>query len=80
MFRFTYLRRRNIQLYSQLSMGLGIYMERGKGNESYNEVNYEAHLTYLGMTFGRKIYGIVEFGVGNRGVVNAGIGYRFNLK
>lgn len=79
-FRFTYLRRRNLQLYSQLSMGLGLYMERGKGTNSYNEANYEAHLTYLGMTFGQKIYGIVEFGVGNRGVVNAGIGYRFNQK
>ncbi|MGL5788196.1 MAG: hypothetical protein ACRCX4_15495 [Bacteroidales bacterium] len=80
MCRFTYLRRRNIQLYSQLSMGVGLYMERGKDTQSYNEANYEIHLTYLGMTFGKNIYGIVEFGVGNRGVINAGIGYRFTEK
>lgn len=80
MCRFTYLNRRNIQLYSQISIGIGLYMERGYGIASYNDVNCDAHLTYLGISFGRKLYGTIELGSGNRGMLSAGIGYRFNQK
>ncbi|MGL4806587.1 MAG: hypothetical protein ACRC26_09605 [Bacteroidales bacterium] len=78
MCRVTYLNRKYVRLYSQLSLGVGVYLENG--SENFRDVTFEGHLTYFGMTFGSKLFGIAELGVGSRGFASFGIGYRFSNK
>ena len=78
--RFAWIRRGIVQVYSSLSLGAGFEVR-----ENYLDENiYEAFCAFdfkpLGLSVGRNFFGFVELGYGTRGIVNAGIGYRFNSK
>lgn len=80
--RFQYLNRRHVGLYSGLS--LGVFIGISHGNSLYNPMvgDCDAYtlpafqLTALGVRVGNKVYGLAEFGVGNKGMVAVGVGAR----
>lgn len=75
---FVWLNRKYFRMYSALGVGVNLIKVKDSGiskNDSYSEAG--AQLTYIGMSVGSKLFGFAELGVGNRGLVSAGIGYRF---
>lgn len=73
-FRFVYLYREKVQLYSTVSVGLAA----GSGGMMLPWADF----TLIGCTFGRKLFGFVELGslTGTGGCGRVGIGYRFDSK
>ena len=73
-FRFVYLYREKVQLYSTVSVGLAA----GSGGMMLPWADF----TLIGCTFGRKLFGFVELGSlsGTGGCGRVGIGYRFDSK
>ena len=77
--RFAWVRSGIVQLYSGLGLGFAVahYDELGsvscRGGLAYD-------LTIVGISVGRKFFGYCDLGVGSRGGISAGIGYRFNSK
>lgn len=76
MCRFTFLSKKYVQLYSQVSMGVGILME--KSQTSSTQATLSAHLSYFGVRVGKSVYGFGELGFGNRGLIMIGAGYCIN--
>ena len=75
--RFAWLRRGIVQLYSGVGLGFAVgYNEKIDYNDTLFDVAYD--VTFIGLSIGRDIFGYIDIGVGNRGVISAGIGYRFN--
>lgn len=75
--RFAWLRRGIVQLYSGVGLGLAIgYNENLNYNETLANVAYD--VTFIGLSVGRDLFGYIDISAGNRGVISAGIGYRFN--
>ena len=70
--RFDWLRKRNVQMYSSIGLGLAA---RFSFNNNILVPMYDA--TYVGASFGRSLYGFVEVGGGISGLIRTGIGYRF---
>ena len=67
--RFVYLCREKVQLYSSLSFGV---VGGSFGVLPWGDV------TLLGCTFGKKLFGFTEIGMGVGGWGRVGIGYRFD--
>ena len=77
--RFAWLRKGVVQLYS--GVGLGINFARAEEpKRKYYEAVIAHDLTFLGISVGRNLFGYVDVGVGQRGIVSMGIGYRFKNK
>lgn len=53
------------------------HLTRNKGNKLERNTDFMAQATFIGVRFGAKVYGTAELGVGPKGIVNAGVGYRF---
>ena len=70
-FRFNYLYREKVSLYSTVSVGL-------VGGTGLALPWMDA--TLFGCTFGKKVFGFAELGVGLGGWGRVGIGYRFDAK
>lgn len=69
MIQFTYLNREKVRLYSSLGGGVSVY----KGG-----ILPSLQFTFFGVSFGKKVFGFVEYGSGTTYLVlNGGIGYRF---
>lgn len=67
------------QMYSALSFGLNFITEEHSSQTQFNE-KYKlpgGQLTGLGIRFGDKFGGFMEVGVGSRGIMTAGLSYRF---
>ena len=89
--RFSYLNRKNVTLYSGLSLGLACIFEADSkiysyyGDSNYKDYGKRIHtrlhlyqqFTFFGVSFGNKIFGNVELGVGNKGIFSVGLGYKF---
>lgn len=71
-FRFEWLRRDVVQMYSSVGVGLAarFAFNNGKLSPMYD-------MTFVGISVGRAVYGYVEFGGGISGLFRAGIGCRF---
>lgn len=69
---FTYLNKKNVSLYSALSLGYWLFGE-------FPYISFVAfNATLIGTTFGgKRLYGLAELNVGTKGLVEIGIGYRF---
>jgi hypothetical protein len=78
--RFAWVRRGIVQVYSSVSLGAGLEIR----DNIYDKNIYEAFCAFdfkpLGLSVGRNLIGFIEVGYGTRGIINAGIGYRFNTK
>jgi len=81
--KFNYMYRPAFQLYGYLGLGLTIItfgnvsFDDGSNAEISRVPYINAHLTPIGMRFGKEFGGFVEFGYGYKGIVNAGVNYRF---
>lgn len=81
--RFNYFNRRFFGLYSAVGAGFNIksdhnyHLVRNKGKVLERRTAFMAQATFIGIRFGAKVYGNAEFGLGPKGIVNIGIGYRF---
>lgn len=71
-FRFEYLRRECVQLYSGCAVGAGV-----RFTDITTLPTLMVDWTYIGISFGRKFFGYTEFGGGVSGFLRAGIGGRF---
>lgn len=78
--RFSYLNKKYVTLYSALSIGGVLGVNRDPNCENFFEANLAGQLTAFGITVGKQWFGYTEFGIGMKGFVNAGFGYRFNSK
>ncbi len=74
----AWLNKKFFRMYSAIAIGINIAVIRDSGI-SKKDFDSEAgvQLTYLGLSVGNKWFGFAELGVGNRGLVSAGLGYRF---
>lgn len=87
MVRFNYLNRTWIRLYSQVGIGLGYeYTDNKYIKDTDADYGYDypesvifptPHITYFGISVGRKLIAFAEFGYGSQGTAIAGIGYKF---
>ncbi len=69
MVQFTYLNKEKVRLYSSLGGGVSVY---GGG------LLPSLQFTLFGVSFGKKVFGFVEYGSGTSYLfLNGGIGYRF---
>ncbi len=82
--RLTWWRMNNLNLYSEVGLGLGLSTD----SETINGTNtltlnrfVSGHVTALGISMGKKIYFYSNIiGVGNGGYFSLGLGYKFNYK
>ena len=72
--RFEYLRREYVQLYSSCGVGVGVRIT--KPTTLILPV-LMVDWTYIGVAFGKRVFGYAEFGGGISGFLRAGIGGRF---
>ncbi len=80
--RFTYLNRELVKLYSSIGLGLRLDHDEKPSENIYNEIyNYGmACLQFvpIGVTVGKKVYGLFELGIGSEyNGCRFGVGYRF---
>ena len=73
--RFSWLRRKSMEMYSSVDVGLAGYFD-----SRYGEIIPMLDVALVGITFGRAFYGFVEVGAGVGGSVRGGVGFRFNAK
>ena len=67
--RFNWFYREKVQLYSSISIGVVT---------DFDSIYPWGDLTLVGCSFGRKVFGFAELGMGTAGWLRGGIGYRFN--
>ena len=72
--RFEYLRREYVQLYSSCGVGVGVRITKPT---TLTLPVLMVDWTYIGVTFGKRVFGYAEFGGGINGFLRAGIGGRF---
>jgi len=77
--RFSYLNKKYVTLYSGLSTGLFLSSVKNDTGHSM-KVGFAGQLTLFGVSAGNNWFGYAELGVGYKGFVNAGFGYKFNSK
>ena len=80
----TWFRKGSFSTYSSFGIGTGWIIANKTYNnqtETYIHKNLSGEFTLIGLTFGKKVYGIAEIlTTGSGGHMNFGIGYRFNTK
>jgi len=78
--KFNWLRKEHFGMYSSLSAGVMFFHTSVKDNgneQSENKTVFMAHVTALGAEFGGPFCGFVEAGFGERGMLTAGVRYKF---
>ena len=78
--RFSYLNRQYVTLYSGLSIGMSLIFNTIKEpNAKKVETSFFMYQqwTFFGASFGDRFFGNVELGVGNKGIISVGFGYKF---
>lgn len=75
--RFSWFNSRTVRLYSTFQLGWQLGFEK-YSSDRFDTFHYAAiQVTPLGISVGRRIFGYAEIGIGMRGVLVGGIGYRF---
>ena len=81
--KFNYIYRPNFQLYGYLGLGATIvtFADANFNDGTKADISrvpyVNGQLTPIGARFGKEFGGFVEIGVGYKGILNAGISYRF---
>lgn len=73
--RFSWLRLRNVEMYSSIAVGLCAHIEY-----CFGYLWPMGDVALVGLKVGRSFYGFVEIGAGVGGSVRGGLGVRFNGK
>lgn len=78
-YRFSYLRRGNIRLYSSLALGFDMRFITNQQPDFQHNSQLAAHATLFGVQFGgEKVFGSAEIGIGMEGTgILLGVGTRF---
>lgn len=77
-FRFSWLNRPFVRLYS--TIGLGVMVEAERWLHRSTNLYLSAQFTPVGIAVGKSLFGFAELGFGTQGMALVGIGYRFNDK
>lgn len=77
--RFTYLNRPWVRLFSSVDVGVGFFLSStgGRNGESGNKALFAFNITPIGVSVGKKFYGLFELNAGYDAIVKVGIGARF---
>ena len=78
--RFAWLNRGLVQLYSGVGLGATYEFYENTLTSEIQNFGVAYDVTFFGITVGRNWFGYLDIGAGNRGVISAGFGYRFNKK
>ena len=78
--RFAWVNRGIVQLYSGVGMGITYGVHDATLSKKARSLGMAYDVTFVGITVGRRWFGYLDIGAGNRGVISAGIGCRFNNK
>lgn len=79
--RYSWICNRRFRFYSALEVGAQIAMRQGYFDDDYStELCVDGQYTLLGMTIGRDLFFCCELGVGCRGILVVGMGWRLNSK
>lgn len=79
--RYSWIYRNRFRLYSGGETGVMLAMRRGFFEEEFSsEVRWTGQFVLLGFTCGRNFFFCGEFGTGCRGILNLGVGWRFDVK
>ena len=71
------LYRERVKIYGEAYVGHGHYWDYGFDDVVKSSSKTVFHFTLFGISFGKKMFGFGEFGIGCLGVLRGGIGYRF---
>ncbi|MEG2071478.1 MAG: hypothetical protein RR034_08915, partial [Bacteroidales bacterium] len=74
--RFSYLNRKYVTLYSGVSLGY-TFIFGNRLESRYSQSYFTGQITAIGVSVGKTWYGFTELGLGMRGCISAGFGYRF---
>jgi len=81
--KFNYVSKPAFQLYGYLGLGATIVtfadatFDDGSKAEITRLPYFNVHFTPIGMRFGKEVGGFLEFGYGYKGILNAGVSFRF---
>ncbi len=80
--KFNWLRKMNWGLYSKVGAGVSFRKEKsrvmGEGSHTENDVIFNFQATLIGVEAGSSDYrGFIELGLGEQGIINAGVRLRF---
>lgn len=79
--RVNYINTDIVRLYSSLSFGghavIGDIRKIEDEYDDYHDFVFDCHLTAIGVSVGKRFFGFTEVGVGPRGILTGGVGYRF---
>jgi len=81
--KFNYISKPAFQLYGYLGLGATIVtfananFDDGSQAEISRVPYFNVHVTPIGARFGKEFGGFVELGYGYKGIINAGVSYRF---
>ena len=84
MVSFTYFRNQLVRVYGEVGLGIGGNLhnikEIGQDYKS-DKSQYDSFMTYqvtwAGVSIGRKFFGFAEMGIGTKGLIIIGFGYKF---
>lgn len=77
--RFSWVNTKYVTMYSGISLGVMFSLLQTQQTKSF-DIDPFFQLTSIGVSVGKKWYGFSELGIGAKGIVTAGFGYRFNVK
>lgn len=76
--RFDYFHKNITDLYSGFTLGANVRFHTTESTPLLMTTSrFTWQITALGVRFGKKVYGNVELGYGYKGLLSAGVGYRF---
>lgn len=76
--RFNYYHKKITDLYSGANLGVNVKLHSSETDPlALASARFTWQVTALGVRFGKKVYGSVELGYGYKGLLSAGIGFRF---
>lgn len=76
--RMAWLRRGIVQLYSAAGIGLGVTLNKSYDNRRSSRLFGPYDITFIGISVGREWYAFFDISASSRGILNVGVGYRFN--
>ena len=80
--KFNFLRKKNVGLYSKAALGVTYrteYIDYDDGSKDYDEKDFHVnwHLSFIGVEVGGPyLRGFTELGIGEQGIVCAGLRYK----
>lgn len=80
---YEYVQAEWVQLYSGVGLGLTIWQQKLASNDpklsgqDATELMFNFHLNAVGLRVGKALGASLELGVGAKGIINAGLSYRF---